>query len=102
MKKRLCVNRRIASVGYVVTEMIYDWVGKGVHREVFKRLTDWWYMHTLQLENKTYKILCDFQIPTNHQTPDRKPNILLVNMAFTVYCTLHSHPWICEMYIDRS
>ena len=50
----------------------HDWVRKEIHLELCKRLkfghTNKWYVHKPEsvLENKSHKILCDFEIKTDH------------------------------------
>ena len=52
---------------------IHDWVGKVIHEELCKKLkfdnTTKWYMYKLKSvqENKTHKILRDFEIKKDHQ-----------------------------------
>ena len=55
-----------------------------IHRELCKKLkfdhTTKWYMHKLEslLENKTHKILWDFEIQTNHLITARGPDLVIV------------------------
>ena len=52
----------------------HDWVGKGIHWKLFKRLkldhTDKFYMHKPEsvLENETHKIVWNFEIETDPQS----------------------------------
>ena len=40
-----------------------------------------WYVHKPKfvLENETNKILCDFEMQTNHQISARRPDLVIVN-----------------------
>ena len=31
------------------------------------------------LENETHKILCDFEMQTDHRIPDRQPHLVIIN-----------------------
>ena len=50
----------------------HDWAGKVIHRELRKMFkfdhTNKWCMHNMEcvLENEMHKILCDFEIQTDH------------------------------------
>ena len=63
----------------------HDWVGKVIHWELCKWLkfdnTTKWYMHKLNFvqENETHKILCDFEIQTDHLIIARWPGLPLFN-----------------------
>ena len=56
----------------------YDWVGKVIYKELYKRLklghVEKWHMLTPEsvLENLNHKILSDVGIQTNHQSPSQK------------------------------
>ena len=60
--------------------MQHDWVGNMMPWELCKRLkldqSDRWHMYNSEsvLENKTQKILWDFEIQTDHQIPTRRPD----------------------------
>ena len=62
---------------------IRDWVGKGIHRKLCKRLkfdqAEKWYQHKFVLEKKTHKILKNFEIQTDHLIPARRPDLLSIN-----------------------
>ena len=63
----------------------HDWVGKVIHWELCKKLhfhhATKWYMHKPEsvLENKTHKILWDFEIQTDHLITARRPDLVLIN-----------------------
>ena len=63
----------------------YDWVGKGIHREMCKKFkfdhTNKWYMHNPApvLENDTHKLQWDFQIHTDNLISARRPNLIIIN-----------------------
>ena len=63
----------------------HDWVGKVIHREFCKRWkpdhTTKWYIHKMESvrENKTYKILRDFETHTNHRIFAWRPDWVLIN-----------------------
>ena len=50
----------------------YDWMGKVIHWELCKKLkfdhSNKWYMHNPNSvqENETHKLICDFDIHTDH------------------------------------
>ena len=63
-----------------------DWVGKVINRELCKKLKydhkNKWYVHDLESlpENKTHKLLWDFEIPKDHLILARRPDqIILIN-----------------------
>ena len=63
----------------------HDWVGKGIHWEMSKKLkfdhANKWYMHNpaLVLENDTHKLLWDFDIQTDHLISPRRLNLIIIN-----------------------
>ena len=63
----------------------HDWVGKVLHWEKCKKLkfdhTNKWYMYNPApvLENATHKLLWDFNIKTDHLTPARRPDLIIIN-----------------------
>ena len=63
----------------------HDWVGKVIHWELCKKLkfdhATYWYMHKPESvqENETYKLLWDFEIPTDNQILARRPDIVIIN-----------------------
>ena len=63
-----------------------DEVRKVIHWELCKRRnfyhTRKWYVHNKEsvLENGTYKILWDFEIQTDHQSPARRPDLGIINI----------------------
>ena len=62
----------------------HDWVGKVINWELFQKFkfdhTNKWHMHNPEsvLENKTYKILRDFAIQTDHLISARRPDLVIV------------------------
>ena len=66
-------------------------MGKGIHGELSKRLnfdyTTKWYVHKTEsvLENKTHKILWDFEIQTDHQIPPKRPVLVLIKKKKRTY-----------------
>ena len=58
----------------------HDRVAKMIHWEMCKKLkfddTKKWYIHNPEsvLENATHKVLCDFEIQTDHQILAERPN----------------------------
>ena len=58
---------------------------KVIHWELCKKLNfhhaTKWYTHKPEsvLENKTHKILWDFEIQTDHQIPARRPDLVVIN-----------------------
>lgn len=68
---------------YRKQKIIHDWVGKAIHLELCKRLhfdQGEWYMHrTLSiLNNEMDKILCTFEIQTDHLIQARTTDMKLV------------------------
>ena len=61
------------------------YVGKVIYRELCKKEkfdhTAKYYMPKAEsvFEKKMYKILCDFEIQTDHQTPARIPELAIIN-----------------------
>ena len=59
----------------------YNWVGKVIHWEFCKKLkfdhlnkSNMYKLESIQ-KNETYKILWDFDMQTNHQSPARRANL---------------------------
>ena len=85
-KCRMC-GERDETVNHIISECSklaqreyktrHDWVGKVIHRELCKKFnfhhSTKWYMHKPEsvLENKTHKILWDFEVQTDHLIPAR-------------------------------
>ena len=85
---RLCGDRD-ETINYIISECSklaqkeyktrHDWIGKMIHWEMCKKFkfdhTNKWYMHSpaAVLENNTHKLLCDFDIQTDHLIPARRP-----------------------------
>ena len=63
----------------------HDWIGEVIHWEICKKFkfdpTKKWYMHNpaAALENDTHKLLCNFDIQTDHQISARRPNLIIIN-----------------------
>ena len=63
----------------------HDWVGKVIHWEMCRKFqfehTNKWYMHNPApvLENDWHKLLCDFNIQTDHLIPARRPDLIIIN-----------------------
>ena len=62
----------------------HDWVSKGIHWRLCKKFkfdhTNKCYMHnpTSVLENDTYKLLCGFDIQTDHLISVRRPDLIII------------------------
>ena len=60
-------------------------MGKGIHRELCKKLefdhTTKWYMRKPEfiLENGIHKILWDIKIQTDHRIPTKRPDLVIIN-----------------------
>ena len=60
-------------------------MGKVIHWEKCKEFifdhANKWYVHNLApvLENDAYKLLCDFDIQTNHFISAWRPNLIIIN-----------------------
>ena len=69
----------------------YDRVEKVIHKELPKKLkfyhTNKWYMYNPEfiLENKTQKILWDFEIQTDHLISARRPDLVIVGKKNRTY-----------------
>ena len=63
----------------------HECVGKEIYWELFKKMkfdhTKKWYMYNSEsvLENKTHKLLWDFEIQTDHLILARRRDIVIVN-----------------------
>ena len=63
----------------------HDWMGKGIHWELYKKLKcdhkKKWYMHNAKstLENETHELLWDFEIQSDHLISARQPDLVIVN-----------------------
>ena len=63
----------------------HDRVGKVIYWKLCQKLkldyTNKWYMHNPAsiLENETYKLVCDFDIQTDHLIPARRPDRIIIN-----------------------
>ena len=63
----------------------HEWVGKVINWEMCKKFkfdhTNKWYKHNPVpvLENDTHKLLCDFDIHTDHQISTRRPDLIIIN-----------------------
>ena len=63
----------------------HDWVSKVILWELCKKLkfdhTNKWYMHSPESvrENKTHKLLWDFDIQTDHLISTRRPDLIIIN-----------------------
>ena len=93
-KCRLCGDRD-EMINHIISECSklaqkeykarHDWVGKVIHWEMCKKFkfdpTNKWYMHNPApvLENDTHKLLCDFNIQTDHLIPARRPDLIIIN-----------------------
>ena len=55
-----------------------------IHWELYKKFKfdhiNKWYMHNVEsvLENKTHKLLCNFEIQTDHLISARRPDLLMI------------------------
>ena len=62
-----------------------DWIGKVIHWEMWNKFkfdhTNNWYMQkpASVLENETHKLLCDFNIQTDHLLPARRLDRIIIN-----------------------
>ena len=93
-KCRLCGDRD-ETINHIISECSklaqkeyktrHDWVGKGIHWEMYKKLkfdrTKKWYMLNLVvvLENDTHKLLWDFDIQTDHLISARRRGLIVIN-----------------------
>ena len=63
----------------------HDWSGTVIHRELCKNLRfnyfTKWYMPKAEsaLANEMYKPLWNYEIPTDHLIPTRRPSLMIVN-----------------------
>ena len=63
----------------------HNWVDKIIHWELCKKFkfdqTNKWYMHNPESvpNNETYKLLCDFEIQTDHLISARRPDLIIIN-----------------------
>ena len=85
------VLRALITIDIIVTFMFFthqtrlDWSGKVIHGELCKKLefdyTDKWYMLNPEsvLENKTHKLLRDFEIQTDNLISARRPDLIILN-----------------------
>ena len=99
-KCRLCGDRD-ETVHHIISECSklaqkeyktrHDWIGKVIHWEVCKTLEfdhiNKWYMHNPApvLENNTHKLLCDFDIQTDHLISARRPDLIIINKKKRTY-----------------
>ena len=93
-KCRLCGDRD-ETINHIISECSklaqreykarHDWAGMVIHREMCKKLkfdhTNKWYMHNPApvQENAMHKLLWDFNIQTDHLTPPRRPDLIIIN-----------------------
>ena len=69
----------------------HDWVGKGIYRELCKRLlmiiltSRYMYKPEFVIENETHEILWDFEIQTDHPIPARRLDLVLINMKEIIF-----------------
>ena len=93
-KCRLCCDRdetinhiksRCSKLAQKEYKTRHDWVGKGIHWEMCKKLkldhTNKLYMHNPAsvLENDTHKLLWDFSIHTDHLILAKRPDLTIIN-----------------------
>ena len=63
----------------------YDWVGKVIHWEIWKKFkfdhTNKSYIYNPEfvLENDTHKLLWDFDVHTDHLISARRPDLIIIN-----------------------
>ena len=63
----------------------HDWVGRVTHWELSKKFkfdhSNKWYMPNPQsvLQNETHKILCDFEIQTDHLISTRRQELVIIS-----------------------
>ena len=63
----------------------HGWVGEVIHWEMCRKFNfdhiNKWYMHNPApvLENNTHKLLCDFNIQTDHLIPARIPDLIIIS-----------------------
>ena len=91
-KCRVCGDRD-ETINYIISECSklaqnayktrHNWMGKVIHcvKKIKFDHTNKWYVHNPArvLENKTDKILCDFNIQTDHLISVRRPDIIIIN-----------------------
>ena len=91
---RLCGDRN-ETINHIISECRklalkeykarHDWVGKVIHWKLCKKMkfdrTNKWSMHNPEsvLKNETYKLLCDFEIQTDHLISARQPDLIIIN-----------------------
>ena len=73
-------SRKLAQKEYKTR---HNWLNKVINSELWKKLkfahTNRWYMHNLESENETHKLLWDFEVQTDHQISARRPDLILIN-----------------------
>ena len=63
----------------------HNWVGKVIHWELCQKLKfdhmTKWYLHNPESvpENETRKLVWDFEIQTDHQISDKRPDLIIIN-----------------------
>ena len=91
-KFRLCGDRD-EMINHIISECLaqrenkarYDWIGKVIPWEMCRKIqfdhTNKWYMHNTApvLENGSHKLLWDFNIQTDHLSPARRPDLIIIN-----------------------
>ena len=93
-KCRLCGDR-CETINLIISEcsklaqkqykLRNNWMGKVIHWELCKKLefdhTNKWYMHNPEsvLENKTHKLLRNFEMQTDHLISARQPDTIIIN-----------------------
>ena len=93
-KCRLCGDRD-ETINHIISECRkfaqkeyktrHDCVSKVIHWEMYKKFkfdhTNKWHMHNPApvLENNTYKLLLDFDIPTDPLISARRPDLIIIN-----------------------
>ena len=72
----------------------HDWVGKVIHGEMWKKFkfdhANIWYMDNPApvLENDTHKLLCDFNIQTDHLISARRQDFIIINKKRKKICKI--------------
>ena len=93
-KCRLCGDRD-ETINHIISECSklaqkeyrarLNWVGKVIPWEMCKKFkfdrSNEWYMHNPApvIENDTHKLLCDFNIQTDHLISARRPDLIIIN-----------------------
>ena len=85
--RRETINHIISEYGKLAQKEYkarHNWIGNVIHWEMWRRFqfdhTIKWYMHNPApfQENDSHKLLCDFNIQTDHLIPARRPDLIII------------------------